>query len=245
MSSKFERCIDVTLKWEGGYVDHPADPGGATNNGISLAYARTRGSMFDLDGDGDVDKSDIAMVTLDMAHVVYKDWFWRDVRGDELPSGVDLCMVDYAVNSGAGRAIRALQSILGIQIDGVLGPETMAALKVADPRAVVTQLCDQRLAFLQALSTWPTFGVGWSNRVADIRKNAMDMVGLPNLTLTEVAQTDTAKAASVVAVAGALATTIAQAEPAIRALGSLSPWVAVVLIVAAVGAVIFWRKNKA
>jgi lysozyme family protein len=245
MSSKFDRCIEIVLKHEGGFVDHPADPGGATNFGISLRYARTRGSMFDMDGDGDVDKDDILLVTPEKAKVAYKDWFWRDVRGDELPSGVDLAMVDYAVNSGAGRAIRALQKVLGLQQDGVLGPQTMAAVKLAEPSSVVEGLCAERMAFLQGLSTWPTFGRGWSNRVDDIHAKALEMVGAPIMTYAEAAQTNTAKAASVVAVAGALATAASQAEPAIKALGMLSPWVAVAIIVGAVVGVIFWRKRQA
>lgn len=245
MSSKFDRAVDVVLKHEGGFVDHPSDPGGATNHGISLRYARTLGSMLDLDGDGDVDRDDILKITPEQAKTVYREWFWRDVRGDELPSGVDLTVFDFAVNSGAGRAIRFLQRALGVQQDGVFGPATMRAVLAADPKTLVNSINDARLTFLKGLSTWPTFGRGWTNRINDVHTRSLELVGAPMTAARDVVQTDTAKAAGSVAAAGVIGTILAQAAPAIKALGDLSPYVAVVVILAAVAGVFVWRMRRA
>lgn len=179
--ARFDRCVTHVLRHEGGFVDHPSDPGGATNRGISLRYARTRGSMFDLDGDGDVDKNDILLVTEPFAKQVYRDWFWNDVRGDELRAGIDFVMFDFAVNSGAGRAIRFAQQCAGemlrrpITVDGYIGPQTMAALREVDPQDFINNYNDDRLSWLQRLSTWKTFAGGWSRRVVETTEIALQM----------------------------------------------------------------------
>lgn len=181
--ARFARCVAIVLKHEGGFVDHPSDPGGATNYGISLRYARTRGSLFDLDGDGDVDKHDILLVKQDFAAAVYRQWFWADVQGDELPAGVDLCMFDYAVNSGASRPIRTAQNIVGTIVDGFIGPKTIAAINSYDPVRFVHQMQEQRLAFLRSIRNpktgalqWDTFGRGWGRRVEEIKQDALAMI---------------------------------------------------------------------
>ncbi len=244
MTAKFQRCVEVVLKHEGGYVNDSRDPGGATNHGISLRYARTQGSLLDLDGDGDVDKDDIVLITPEKASMVYQNWFWKDVRGEELPSGVDLVVFDYAVNSGPGRAIRHLQRAVGVQEDGVFGPATMNAVKAANPTDIVNKVCDERMKFLQSLRTWGTFGRGWTNRVNDVHTRALEMVGLPNMTVGEALNTGTARGAGTVAAAGAVATAVATAEPVVKALGALNPWVAGAIIVAALVAVVIWRLKK-
>ena len=244
MSAKFQRCVDIVLKHEGGFTEGRGDPGGTTNYGISLRYARGQGSLFDLDGDGDVDRDDILLVTPEKASIAYRDWFWRDVRGDELPPGVDLAIFDFAVNSGASRAIRETQMALGLQVDGVLGPVTMAAIKATEPGTLIALICRRRLAFLKRLSHWSRFGVGWERRVNDIETKALNMVGLPSTTAREAVQTGTVQGAGVAATVATVATVASQAEPVIQVLGGLAPWLAALIIGAALIGIVVWRMKK-
>jgi lysozyme family protein len=175
--SRFAACVRVVLRHEGG-ADNPKDPGGATKHGISLRHARSKGSMFDPDGDGDVDAADILLVTPAFGAGVYREWFWRDVRGDELPAGLDLVTFDFAVNSGPVRAIKALQAAFGVEADGHLGPKTRAAIEALSRdrvRDLVLAVSASRLTFLRGLKTWPTFGTGWARRVDEVRQLARMM----------------------------------------------------------------------
>ena len=245
MGARFDACLVEVLKHEGGYVDHPRDPGGATNMGISLRYARTQGRIMDYNEDGVVDKQDILLVTPERAAIVYKNWFWRDVRGEELPGGVDLAVFDYAVNSGPGRAIKSLQRALGIQEDGVFGPATLEAVKKADPAAVINAVCRQRMSFLRGLHNWGTFGRGWTDRVNSVHLVSLDMIGTPQMTMVEAAtQTNTVPSGAIIAGVGAAATAAQGLEPVVRLLGSMAPWVAIALIAATLLGVWLWRSKR-
>lgn len=169
MEANFIPSLNFVLKHEGGYVNHPRDPGGHTNKGITLATYRStlkpNASVQDLKNISDADVAKI-----------YKMNYWNVVRGDLLPSGVDYAVFDFAVNSGPSRAARYLQSILGVSTDGIIGPETIAAAKSAEPKWLVNRLCDDRMAFLKRLSTWGDFGKGWTARVSAVRREALKMV---------------------------------------------------------------------
>src|SRR5690606_28991813 len=103
--------------------------------------------------------------------------FWSQIMADDLPSGVDYAVFDYAVNSGPSRAVKALQKIVGATVDGVVGPKTVAAVAAyGDPAGLINALCDQRQAFVERLSTFPTFGKGWTSRIKSVRKLALQMV---------------------------------------------------------------------
>ncbi|MCW5722778.1 MAG: hypothetical protein KIS86_16705, partial [Devosia sp.] len=108
---------------------------------------------------------------------IYRDGYWNKIKGDDLPYGVDFAVFDFAVNSGPARAAIYLQNIVGSAPDGKIGTQSIAAVNAYCAKfgaaQLVNELCSQRLAFLERLSTWPTFGKGWSRRVAEVRKQAL------------------------------------------------------------------------
>jgi lysozyme family protein len=187
MHRNFERSLSAVLKHEGGYVDHPKDPGGATNLGITIGTAKS--NRMDLDRDGDVDKADVRLIKASDAGPVYKARYWDTVRGDDLPAGVDYAVFDFAVNSGPARAAMYLQEIVGVAPDGKIGPLTLQAVAGWDSVAIIDALCAKRMGFLKQLSTWPSFGKGWSSRVTGVLRLAKDMaITMPGTPIPAPAQ---------------------------------------------------------
>lgn len=174
--NRFERCLALILRHEGGYVDHPGDPGGATNMGITR---KTLARWRKISPWTDLPKSSVASLKREEAALIYRANYWNPSRAGEMPVGVDLALFDFAVNSGPDRAIRTLQTALGVPADGEVGPVTLAALRTADLTRLVNNVCDRRLTFLQGLSTFAVFGRGWTRRVAETRAAAVGDVKLP------------------------------------------------------------------
>lgn len=171
MKSNFKTCLSVTLEYEGGYSDHPSDPGGATMQGITQkVYDEYRAR------EGKDAKPVHEMYRAEM-QTIYDLQYWDRAHCDELPKGIDLVVFDYAVNSGVGRAVKDLQRVVGCVVDGVAGVGTVAAAVRADPATVINAVCDRRMTFLRSLKTWGTFGKGWSARVANVRSRALAMIG--------------------------------------------------------------------
>jgi lysozyme family protein len=170
MKSNFDQCLALVLKHEGGWVDHPRDPGGETNMGV------TKRTWEEWIGKR-VEPGSLKTLTVADVAPLYKEKYWDRVKGDSLPDGVDYAVFDYAVNSGVGRAARQLQSCVSVPVDGIIGPKTLAAAQNMPAVALIDCICDNRLAFLMKLATWPTFGRGWSRRVADVRDIAKKMAG--------------------------------------------------------------------
>lgn len=168
MLDKFDACHAITAKWEGGWSDHPADPGGKTMYGITQATLSAYLGR-------PATNAEIRALSKAQATAIYRERYWKRVGGDQLPSGVDLCVYDFGVNSGPDRAVKSLQTALGVKADGWVGELTLSAIRDRNPRDIINALCDRRLAFLKALPTWNSFGKGWANRVADVRKRAMAM----------------------------------------------------------------------
>ena len=170
--------IALGLGYEGGYVNHPRDPGGATNMGITIATARIHG--LDKDGDGDVDFRDVKLLTKEDAIAVYARSYWNKLQCDLLPSGVDAVVYDFGINSGTSRSAKFLQRLVGVTIDGYVGPQTVHATnnycQVHGSARVINDLCDARQEFLEGLSTFKTFGRGWTKRVKHIRQEALQLV---------------------------------------------------------------------
>ena len=169
MKENFDAALKAILHHEGGYVNHPKDPGGMTNLGV------TKRVWEEFVGH-EVDEQTMRGLTPEMVAPLYKRMYWDRVRGDELPDGVDYIVFDTAVNSGPGRAIRFLQGCVGAEMDGALGPKTLAAVKAADPKQLVEDYAKRRLSFLQDLPTWDTFGRGWGRRVAEVQNTASTMI---------------------------------------------------------------------
>ncbi|RNJ47369.1 hypothetical protein B5V01_24905 [Mesorhizobium erdmanii] len=168
MDRNFARALALVLKSEGGWSDNPADPGGATMKGVTLANFRRYVKA-------DASKADLKRIGDNQVATVYRRFYWDAVLGAELPDGVDFAVFDFAVNSGPGRAARYLQASVGVSQDGRIGPATLAAVKTRPAGVVIDQLCDARLAFLRRLPTWATFGRGWSDRVRSVRAQALLM----------------------------------------------------------------------
>ena len=168
MNNNWDICFERLIKHEGGYSNHSSDPGGRTNLGITQ-------SVWENWVDRPVTEEEMKALTKDMVKPLYKDLYWERVKGDKLPSGVDYCVFDAAVNSGVRRASQWLQSALGVTADGSIGPQTLAIASVTSPATIITNFSAQRLKFLQGLSTWPTFGKGWERRVNEVKAAALSM----------------------------------------------------------------------
>lgn len=164
--SAFDAIIEMVLEHEGGYVNHPSDPGGETIYGISKrAYP-------DLD---------IKNLTIAQAKEIYRNDYWDRIKGDELPAGVACVVVDYAVNSGVSRASKALQGACGIANgDGIIGPHSLNAVwttvKNDGEESVINAVTTQRQEFIRALKIYETFGRGWERRIDETRAKAMELI---------------------------------------------------------------------
>lgn len=169
----FDAALAEVLKHEGGYVDHPRDPGGATNLGVTLATAKA--ADLDVDGDGDVDKADVRALTPAKVAPVYKARYWDACECDKLPSGVDLIVFDGAVNSGPARARRWLQQAVGAKTDGVIGPKTLAAVQAQSPAKTIENIRAIRDGFYRSLSTFGVFGKGWLRRLSAVTAKSLQM----------------------------------------------------------------------
>lgn len=153
--SDFNKAFDRVIGHEGGYVNHPQDPGGETNWGVTKNTARAygyNGSMRDM--------------TREQAKSIYKQGFWDRVQGDKLNDAVAFQLFDASVNHGIGNAVRMMQRALGVADDGIVGNVTLSALQAINPSDFVLKFNAQRLNFYTSLSTFGTFGKGWVRRVA-------------------------------------------------------------------------------
>lgn len=150
----FDEAFDRLIGHEGGYANHPSDPGGETMWGVTARVARANGYQGDMRG-----------LPREKAKQIYRAKYWAAVRADELPDELRFDVFDGAVNSGPAQAIEWLQSAIGVEADGVIGPVTIAAARAAGPLAAA-RYNGARLQFMTNLPTWGSFGRGWARRVA-------------------------------------------------------------------------------
>lgn len=168
MKDNWQEAIAHILRWEGGYVNHPADPGGMTNLGVTKrVWEEWIGRP--------ATEQDMRSLTVDKVTPLYKKRYWDAVRGDDLPSGVDLCVFDCAVNAGVGRSSKFLQQVVGVTQDGQIGPKTLAAVAKKEPQTIIGEFCHLREAHYKSLSTFATFGKGWMRRLDSIEEESRGM----------------------------------------------------------------------
>ena len=166
---RFEVCLPAILASEGGFVDDPADPGGATNLGVTRATLSSwlgRAATI----------ADIEALTPAAVAPIYRARYWDLSRAGDCPPGVDLMVFDEAVNQGVGHALATLQSALGVTADGVLGPATQAAMTSAEPARLIRDIAANRAAGYRALPEFPKFGRGWLSRLDRTTVLALRMV---------------------------------------------------------------------
>ena len=160
---RFERAQDVLGAHEGGYVNHPRDPGGETNKGVTKrvydAYRRRAGLV----------PRSVRQITDAEVYDIYRRQYWNAASCDDLPHGVAYCVFDGAVNSGVSQSAKWLQRAVGVTADGVIGVKTLAAAADKPAAEVIDSMCDQRLAFMKRLRQWDSFKNGWTRRVAEVR----------------------------------------------------------------------------
>jgi lysozyme family protein len=170
MKENFDKCLELLLEHEGGFVNDSRDNGGMTNLGVTIrVWEEWVGHP--------VAEKEMRNLTPLMVAPLYKRKYWDACRADELVSGLDYCVFDLAVNSGVGRAIKLLQQTVGATPDGGFGSITMALVRKyeADPANVISLFSARRMEFLQSLKSFPVFGKGWSRRVAEVKEKALEM----------------------------------------------------------------------
>lgn len=212
MQDNFGPCLAFTLKFEGGKVDDPRDPGGRTNEGVTQttynAFRKARGQPV----------GSVYNMTADDRDAIYQSGYWNQVGASALPHGADLATFDYGVNSGPARARKAVPS------------------DRTDPAVMVKRICASRTSFLHLLRDWSVFGRGWSKRVAACEALGVKMAlqkgkgESPEIVRTDLdLNAGKAKDKASTAKTTATATATANAAPA-AATGHVSLWVVLAIV---------------
>ena len=169
MKENFNASLQYVLSFEGGWSDHPSDPGGATMKGVTIeTYRRYKMNPH-------ITKDQLRNITDEEVADIYKTGYWDKCRCYDLPAGVDFLVFDMAINAGVGRSSKLLQQSVGAAADGVIGPMTIAATKAMDSIEVIDKFSAARADFYRSLPTFGTFGNGWLNRVEHSKALALQM----------------------------------------------------------------------
>lgn len=230
MLSNYARCLSVVLTHEGGYANHPQDPGGATMKGVTQAtynaYRARKGLA----------PRAVRQIAEAELQEIYRTGYWNEVQGDTLPIGVDLAVFDGAVNSGPARSKGWLRS----------GMRQTAA-------DTVKAICAARRSFLRGLRTWATFGRGWTRRVADIEAKGVSwaLAAVPSATTSAVqaqlrveaqaAETTASRQTSTAAGGGAVAVPVGSGA---TVSGDIWPWLVALAVIVGAAAVILIIKSR-
>lgn len=173
MRDNFAKAYRKTIAAEGGFSQHPLDPGGATMKGVTLkTYSAHLGRQVTVE--------ELKAIPEEHLLAIYGQGYWDKCRCDDLPSGLDVCVFDWAVNSGPRRAVRALQELAGVTPDGEMGPKTLAAVAswwaYYGPKTCIAMYQNERMEYLEDLPTFKVFGTGWTKRVIDMEQFAQTLV---------------------------------------------------------------------
>ena len=169
MQNNFDKCLEMLLHHEGGYVNDSRDSGGMTNLGVTK-------KVYDKWIDRESTEQEMRDLTPDDVAPIYKKNYWNRVKGDSLPSGLDWACFDWAVNSGSGRPAKAVQRAVGAEPDGAIGPQTLGLIMEKDPEFIIDYVYIVRKAFYEGLDDYKHFGRGWSRRNKETLKQALSMV---------------------------------------------------------------------
>ena len=169
MQANYDKCLETILHHEGGYVNHPKDPGGETNLGVTKRVYLEHGG-----------KKDMKDLLVEDVAPIYKKGYWDKMKGDQLPNGLDLCVFDFGVNAGPGRSAKYLQTMIGTVADGGIGPNTLKKLGAYVEEHGIEKCIEDfqgaRQTYYENLSTFATFGKGWTRRVDETTELAMSMI---------------------------------------------------------------------
>lgn len=169
MKHNFETALEMVLEYEGGYVNHPKDPGGETNLGVTKrTWAKWLGR--------DINEGEMKELTPEDVADLYKKEYWDRLKCDNLPTGLDFFCFDWGVNSGTGRSAKALQRIISVAQDGAIGPKTLRALEDHNAKEVVDLMHSRRQEFYENLTTFETFGKGWTRRNKKALKQSIKLM---------------------------------------------------------------------
>ena len=168
-AENYQKCLEMILHHEGGYVNHPKDPGGETNLGVTKKVYEDFGGTKDMK---DLTVEDVAPI--------YEKNYWGRMKCDEIPSGLDLCVFDFGVNAGTGRSAKFLQTMIGTTADGGIGPNTLSKLAdYVDENGIedtIKNFQAERQSYYESLGTFETFGKGWTRRVTETTESALEMI---------------------------------------------------------------------
>lgn len=168
-AENFDKCLKMLLSHEGGFVNHPDDPGGITNLGVTK-------KVYDEWIGRESTEQEMRDLTPDDVGPIYKKNYWDRIKGDSLPSGLDWACFDWAVNSGSGRPAKAVQRAVGATQDGAIGPATIGLIMEKDPKFIIEYVHDVRQDFYKSLKTFETFGRGWTRRNKETLHQALEMI---------------------------------------------------------------------
>ncbi len=247
MNTNYQACLNFVLRYEGGFTDNRKDPGNWTGGKVGVGVLK--GTKYGVSA-GAYPHLDIKNLTLEDVKPIYAKNYWKPVRGDDLPAGVDLVVFDAGVMSGTSRAAKWLQSCVGSTQDGVVGVKTLTKVATANKAAIIKKFCAKRTGFVQSLKTFATFGRGWMSRIAANEALAMKMLLSSNMTSktsakdtlnnNAAAANKSAKAQKTGAVVSAAGdgTTIALSD-------QVAHWLTLGVVVAGVGLVLYllWRSK--